>query len=269
MTVLVERSGPDQVVRPAAAVRRPVPRPAGRRTGRADRPERGRQVHPPPPAGRPGQPGRWHPHRPPRGPHRVRHPGRRLSRRPDGPRRPPRRPGRRAGRGARARHAGGDRPHPGRVRRPGPAGRCAIRWVAEAAEPGPRAGPPAGLPPARRADQPPRPAGRRLAGAAAAGGQVRLPGGDPRPGVPAGRGRRGPRGQPGLPGRHVPRGRVLRGFPGPPRRVPRSPGPPAGGGRQPGAQGDRVARPVRVGPAAEVEVADRRGGPAARRSWPT
>ena len=53
------------------------------------------------------------------------------------------------------------------------------------------------------------------------------------------------------------------------RGVPRSPGPAAGGGRQPGAPRDGVARPQGVGPAAQVGVAHRRGRPTGARSWPS
>ena len=96
------------------------------------------------------------------------------------------------------------------------------------------------------------------------GRELRLPRRHPRPRIPPRRRRRGGRGQPHLPRGLLPLRRRLRHLRGAAGRVPRSPGPAAAVGRQPGAEGIRLAGPQGVGPAQEVAVAHRRGRPAAR-----
>ena len=203
----------------------------------------------------------------PRRPPRLSRPGRRLRPRPDRPRRGAGRPRRRADRGARARNPGRHHAHAGRLHRPRPAGRRPLRRLAQAAGPGPRTGPPARSAAARRADQPPRPAGHRLAGAAAAGRPVRLPGRHPRPGLPAGRRRRGDRDQPRLPRRLLPRRRLLRRVRRAARGVSGRPGAAAGVGRQPGAPRDGMAGPQGGGADAQGRLAHRRRRPAGARNW--
>ena len=177
-------------------------------------------------AGRPRGARRRHPLAAPHRPPRLPRPGRRFRPRPDRPRRAARRPRRRADRGPRTRNPRRHHAHPGRLHRSRPAGRRPLRRLAQAAGPGPRTGPPARPAAARRADQPPRPARHRLAGTAAAGRPLRLPRRHPRPGLSAGRRRRGHRDQPRLSRRLLPRRRLLRRLRRAARGVPGGPGPP-------------------------------------------
>ena len=262
---VVECARPVESVRGAAVpVHRPVARTPRRRARRADRAERRGQIHPPKNSRRDRGAGRRHALVAPRRAHRVSAPGRNLHARSDRPRGAARSTRRPQPGGTRTGDAGRHHAHAGRVRRPRQAGVRVLRRVAEAAGGRPRVGPRAGPAAPRRADQPPRPAGRRLARTPAAGRAVRLPRRYPRPRVPPrGRGR-DHRGEPRVPRRDVPRRRRVRRLRREARGVPGSPGPAARRGRQPGAPRDRVARPQGRGPHPQSEFPHRGRRAAAR-----
>ena len=103
---------------------------------------------------------------------------------------------------------------------------------------------------ARRADQPPRPARHRLAGAAAAGARRSATSSPPTTGRSCGPSpTRSSRSAASTPAATSAPPAAYDDVRRAARRVPRGPGPAAGGGRQPGPPRDGVARPQGVGPA--------------------
>ena len=152
---------------------------------------------------------------------------------------------------------------PGRPRRDArPGRRAAVRRRAAPGRAGPGAGRRARPAGARRADQPSRRRGHRLARAPSVGPARGARGRDARPLVP----RRGLRPHLGGAGRGGPRvRRRLLGVRARPGRARPDAGGDRGPPRQPGAQGARLAAPRPAGPHVEAAVPDRRGQRAHRR----
>ena len=255
MTVLLSVQELTKSYGPRPLFAGPVARPAGRRAGRADRPERGRQIDAAPHPRRPRGARRRHPDRPPRRPHRLPRPGRHLPRRPDRPRGAARRPRRRAdsrttsarrGPPSRSRRSGSPTPT-SRPRRSPAAGGSGWPWPANwsasptcccstsrpttstcPASSGSNgcSGPPRSAtwsPPTTGRSCGPSPTRSSRSAASTPAGTFRAAGG-------------------------------VRRLRRPARRVPRGPGPAAGGGRQPGAPRDGVARPARSRPSGGSRV---------------